>query len=382
MRKVLILYTKEYSGHHKAAAALTHAFLRRHPEAEVRCMRVEKFLKPWVAALFGWLYMFTIRRIPGLWEWIYDNEQIKRWMTSVKGWNIFLACRPLYRLLRRWRPDLVVCTQAVPCEGVAILKKRRRLLAPLVAVPTDFHVHAYWLSDKVDHYCVASEKSAANLIARGVDASRVTVTGIPIADAFRQPVEAASVRLRLGLDSSRPVVLLMGGGRGLIPFHRILRGLLRLPRPVQVIPVLGAGKRNRIVRWQAHRHGESVRILEYVDNIHELMEVADVIVSKPGGMTSSEILAKRLPFVMVSPLPGQEKRNQVYLTAEHAALLALDSRDVARKVDAILSSPQVAQRLRAACDRLRHPDAADRVVDAAEALLRNAPQTESARASA
>ncbi len=362
MKRVLVLYAKELSGHHKAALALSEAFARLLPDAEVRCVRVEDFLNPIVSRFFAQTYMLTIKHIPSLWEWLYDNEVIKRYVKSVKSWNLFLANARLFRYLKRWPPDLIACTQAVPCEMLAILKQRGKIDIPILAVPTDFHVHSYWISDLVDRYCVATEKSALDLAARGVPLERITVTGIPISNAFRQHVDVAACRLSLGLDNVRPVVVLMGGGRGLIPFHAILRRLLRFRDSVQIVPILGSGKKYRRVRWQANRHEESIYILEYVDNVHEIMTLADVVVSKPGGMTSSEILAKRVPFVIANPLPGQEKRNQVFLTAENAALLALDPRDAARKVQEILWTPGVSARLKSSCERLARPDAADRAV--------------------
>ncbi|HZW53589.1 MAG TPA: glycosyltransferase [Candidatus Elarobacter sp.] len=154
----------------------------------------------------------------------------------------------------------------------------------------------------------------------------------------------------------------MGGGLGLGPVAATVRALARTAVPL--IPVVIVGKNRRLERHvaeQARRHGADVRVLGFVENVFDWMGAADVLVTKPGGLTTSEALAARVPMVLLRPLPGQEERNARYLVSRGAALRARNAGELVRVVDAVLSDERVGRRLRESAAVLARPDATERI---------------------
>ena len=335
--KVVVFYSKQHSGHHHAALAIAEGFDKHVPGAEVIVKNSADFFEPWIGNVIEKTYMFSIRRLPWVWSWMYDNDLLKKRLKHIKRLNLFLDKRKLLRFIRDTSPDFILCTQAVPCEMICILKFRGVVEVPLIAVPTDFFVHSYWIHPEVDAYLVACERSKRDLMERGISEKRIVVTGIPVRPSFVEESDSEQVRENLGLEKDRKTVLMMGGGLGLVPYGKLIDSLTETNHGLQIISVLGVvGK--RLERVQAKQSSERVRVLGYVNNVHELMAVSDLIVSKPGGLTCAEILAKGLAFVITNPLPGQEEENVHYMLSSGCAVYADSPRDVARWVGTILET--------------------------------------------
>jgi processive 1,2-diacylglycerol beta-glucosyltransferase len=223
-------------------------------------------------------------------------------------------------------------------------------------VVTDFEAHALWLEPCVDLYCVAQEETGHRLRARGVAPENVVATGIPVAQKFSLPVDVPRVRKRLGLRDDLPTLLVLGGGFGMGPVIDILTELNRLATPVQVVVASGRNEQLRrdaaVVerRYPAH-------LLGYVTNMHELMGASDLVITKPGGLTSSEALAMGKPILVVQPIPGQEAANSDFLLYHGAAAKVNRTEDLPFLLEQLLGSPKLAQMANAA-RLLGRPDAA------------------------
>jgi processive 1,2-diacylglycerol beta-glucosyltransferase len=173
------------------------------------------------------------------------------------------------------------------------------------------------------------------------------------------------------LPLNASVALVMGGGLGLGPVAATVRALANAAVPVTPVVIVGKNRRlERRVAEEARRSGADVRVLGFVQNVYDWMHAADVLVTKPGGLTTSEALAAGVPMVLLKPLPGQEERNARYLVARGAALRARREPDLVRAVESVAHDPRVAANLRAGAEALAHPDAADRIADRIEALVR------------
>ncbi|HNT37258.1 MAG TPA: hypothetical protein PKH07_19860, partial [bacterium] len=130
--KVIIFYSKQHSGHHKAAEALAEGFRRWIPESTVVVQNSAEFFDVRIGDLIEKAYMFTIRQMPWLWSWMYDNDRLKSRVKHVKRLNLFMNKRRLLRFIRDTEPDLILCTEAVPCEMLCILKARGALSVPVI----------------------------------------------------------------------------------------------------------------------------------------------------------------------------------------------------------------------------------------------------------
>jgi processive 1,2-diacylglycerol beta-glucosyltransferase len=241
---------------------------------------------------------------------------------------------------------------------------------PQVTVTTDFETHRLWVNQPCDLYFTATEEGARYLQYWGVPAGDVCVSGIPIHPVFSRPKDPAECRTRHGLVGDRPIILQMAGGFGVGPVEKLFRALLDVQRPIEIAVVAG---RNEAVRKKLEsivppaRH--RVKVWGFTDQIDELMCAADVVLSKPGGLTTSEALARGAVMAVVNPTPGQEFRNSDYLLENVAAIKINNIGTLAYKIDALLADPARLACLKANALRISRPRAAYDVANRSLLLL-------------
>jgi processive 1,2-diacylglycerol beta-glucosyltransferase len=217
----------------------------------------------------------------------------------------------------------------------------------VVSVVTDFEAHALWMSDAVDFYCVAAEATKARLVARGAKPENVVATGIPISAKFSSLPNATAVRRQVGLRDDLPTLLVLGGGFGMGPVAEILAELDKVTTPFQTVVVAGRNEElRRELAVQDHKH--PTHVLGFVTNMHELMSVSDLIITKPGGLTSSEALALGKPLFILNPIPGQEAANSDFLLERGAAAKVNAVEDLPYRIDQLLGAKKLLEMGRAA----------------------------------
>jgi processive 1,2-diacylglycerol beta-glucosyltransferase len=374
---VLFLSARVGEGHRTAADAVRQRLAARGMRGEV----VDSYR--YAASLFSKVvsdgYIGMVRTIPQVYGFIYDRAERATAAGGFRVWASEFTARNIRALMERLRPSAVVCTHAFPCGVMSAYKRLFDPSIPVMGIVTDFVVHPFWIYRNIDAYAVATPEVQAALIARGIDPGRIGVDGIPVDLRFGEmPADRGALRDVLGLPRDAAVALVMGGGLGLGPVAATVRSLARtaLARaagaaPLPVIPVVIVGKNRRLERRvieQARRDGADVRVLGFVENVPDWMHAADVLVTKPGGLTTSEALAARVPLVLMRPLPGQEERNARYLVSRGAALRARNADELVRNIDAVLAGGRIAERLRESAAALAHPNAAERIAARIAAL--------------
>ena len=175
--------------------------------------------------------------------------------------------------------------------------------------------HSYWIYDHVDYYIVPSDDIAVSLINRGVPEKKVKSLGIPFDPKFARIQDKSSLINKYKLKSGIPTVLVMGGGQGLGPIKTIVKSLEKVKPEIQEIVVTGTNtKLYKALKRRIKKYKKRILLFGYAHHINELMNLADIVISKPGGVTTSEVLAMGKPMIIVKPLPGQEANNTRYLT--------------------------------------------------------------------
>jgi len=314
-------------------------------------------------------YIGMVKTIPQLYGVIYDRAERAKQAGGFRVWAAEFTARNLQGLLAKMKPSAVVCTHAFPCNAMAAYKRLFDPAIPVLGVVTDFVVHPFWIYKNIDAYAVATAEERATMIARGIDPDRIEITGIPVDPRFGRVRDRNAVRRELGLPLDKPVVLVMGGGLGLGPIATTARALAENGRDLYAVVIVGRNARlQRRVADDAARVPYETRVLGFVDNVDAYMHAADVLVTKPGGLTISEALVANLPMVLMRPLPGQEERNARYLVQRGAAVRARRAADLARTVSALLDDETRRSALREAAAALGHPDAAMRIADRILAL--------------
>ncbi|PYJ03051.1 MAG: hypothetical protein DME25_13700 [Verrucomicrobia bacterium] len=361
--RVLIATVTAGGGHLAAAAALEEAWRSIAPQDVVERVDLVKFFSPLHRRIVSDGYVKLVEHAPELWGMMFkktDNPKLARRLNRIKRLFPSHSRGRFARCVRQFKPDAVLCTHYLPLATLGHLKwtkgpKGARAagggrLGPLflvVSVVTDFEAHALWMEPCVDLYCVAAEETKARLLARGAAAENVVATGIPISARFSSRPEARAVRQSLGLRDDQPVLLVLSGGFGMGPVAEILSELDKVPRSFQTLVVTG---RNQDLRRElaAVDRKHPTHVLGYASNMNELMAVADLIISKPGGLTSSEALALGKPLFILNPIPGQEAANSDFLLERGAAAKANRLEDLPYRLEQLLGTRKLSDMARAA----------------------------------
>lgn len=357
-KRIILMYISDVSGHHSATLAIEKAIKTLEPDTEVLNLNAFNYTNPVSEKIVNRIYMGLIKRAPKIWDYLYDNPSIVRKVESIKK-NIHKLNSPKFKnLFDKFKPDAVACSQAFPCGMVADYKSTYNAQVPLVAVLTDFVPHSYWLYEKVNFYISPSEDVSDKLVKKGIDAGKVKSFGIPFDPAFNKPQERNKLLAKFGLEKSAPVILIMGGGQGLGPIKTIVKSLEKVKEDIQEIIVTGTNKKlYKSLKRRVKKYKKKIIVLSYVNNIDELMDVANIIISKPGGVTTAEVLAKKIPMVIVKPLPGQEANNTNYLTEKGAAIKVEDPQKINLVIDELLVDCKKLSSLSSSAEAISKPNA-------------------------
>lgn len=339
------------------------ALARREPGTESQVVNSYKYAASIVSRVVSNGYIGMVKTIPQMYRFLYTRAEKATDVGPFRTWIHQFTATNLRPLMERTKPDLVVCTHAFPCGVMSEYKKQFADAPPVLGVVTDFVVHSFWIHKNIEGYAVATDEMRSTLLARGLENSRIIVSGIPVDAAFtRPPADRAALRDALNIPQDRFALLLMGGGLGIGPLEMMMRALNRIEQPIAATVIAGRNMRlqERILET-AQTVNYPIRVLKFVDNVHEYMHASDVLVTKPGGLTSAEALVAGIPMVLVKPLPGQEERNTRYLVERKAAVRAKGEADIARKIGDMLQHPQKRESMLAAVAKLAKPNAADDV---------------------
>ncbi len=367
--RILVLSASAGAGHVRAAQAVELALRQRLPDAVVKNVDVLQLTTATFRRLYGQAYLDLVNKAPHVLGYFYDLMDRPSASGRNRGDRLRLAVQKLnmgkfIRFLREEPWDLVINTHFLPAEIVASLRRAGDLDLPQVTVTTDFETHRLWVNDPCERFFTATEEGALYLHRWGVPAGATRVTGIPVHPVFAEAKDRAACLKRQGLVGDRPVALQVAGGFGVGPVATIYKQLLGIDRPLEVVVVTGRNEKAKaelaaVPVPARHR----AKVLGFTDQIDELMAAADVIVSKPGGLTTSEALARGLGMVVVNPIPGQESRNSDYLLENGAAVKVNNLATLGYKVAGVLDPPDRLARLRENARKLGRPRAAFDVVE-------------------
>ncbi len=375
MPRILVLSASVGAGHLRAAEAVELALRQLVPEATVKNVDVMELTNAAFRRVYAKSYLDLVNKAPYVLGYFYDlldqpsrsgKARTDRLRLAVEKLNL----RPFIRFLQEDAWDLVINTHFLPAEIIASLRKQQRLQVPQATVTTDFETHRLWVNQPCEHYFTATEEGAAYLRHWQVPASDITTTGIPIHPVFSKPKDRQACLAKHGFSGDRPAILQMAGGFGVGPIEKLYRGLLEVELPLDLMVVSG---RNETVKTELEaipcppRH--RAKIFGFAKDIDELMAAADLVVSKPGGLTTSETLARGAAMVIVNPTPGQEFRNSDFLLENGAAIKVNNIATLGYKLTALLRDPGRLEQLKANARRLARPRAAFDVVQRSLALL-------------
>jgi len=370
LKKVLLLSASAGAGHVRAADAIEKAFkeVENGEGREVQHLDILNYTNKVFRHLYSKAYIDLVNKLPEVPGWVYDKLD-KPWKNERRRLALDkLNTRPLVKLLREYQPDLIVCTHFLPAEIVSWLKAKERLASRQVIIVTDFDVHAMWLVHHYEHYFVALDEARAYLEALGIPASKITVSGIPIDPVFAKQKDKQAMRAKHGLEPDRMTILLSAGGFGVGSVDALIASLLPMKHRVQVVAICGRNEelKKRLTRVAARAKPHATVLLKpfgYTKEMDELMTASDIVLGKPGGLTTSEALAKGLVFVIVNPIPGQEERNSDHLLERAVGIRCNNLPILSYKLDKLLADPKRFATMQANARNMGRPNAATKIVE-------------------
>lgn len=370
---VLVLSASGGAGHLRAGDALLKA-AQNHP-AKPACQHHDclDFTTPLFKRLYGGTYIEMVNRAPELWGYLYEiseGRSIRKKILS-KVFDHFNYQRYL-RVLALLRPDAILCTHFLPYRAVSDSLRRSGINAPVFAATTDCDVHNYWVDPIVERYYVYHEESAWQLSAKGVDATKIRVLGIPINPDFERPVPQTKARRILAIPGNQLTILVMSGGFGVGTLEALVAHAVEVLSGRRATLLVVCGNNERARHNLEHRkfpESLTVRVFGFVDTVPTLMAASDLLVSKAGGLTTAEAMASGLPMIMVNPIPGQEMRNADLIVEHQAGWKALNLSHFQYKLLQVLNEPERLRSARVSSRALAKPAAAHKILTDVLAFL-------------
>lgn len=358
---ILIFSVSIGNGHDQVAHTLRNEFIRVDSMNRVKIVNTIKFISPILDKVILDSYLNILRFYPKAWGKIYEKTNKLDPIIDINDITNRLMTSKLHKSISSFIPDVVICTHSFPSSIISNLKHKKIPEIPLITVITDYNIHTSYVNDHTDYYVIPHENLSYVMESYGVAASKILPFGIPIKKDFNEPVDKTVVQQKYNL-SDKKTVLVMGGGLGLGEIYQIVLELDKNLNNVQIIAV--AGRNNRLEqKLKSMVTKNKLVVFGFVNNVHELMEAADCIITKPGGVTTAEVLCKQKPLIIFSPLPGQEYENAEFLLNSGVAVATSDVKKIPVLINQILNFDI---RLRSVYDitgYLKKPKAAQDIVN-------------------
>lgn len=335
-KKVLIMSASTGGGHNRAAKAMKEEIEKRCINDEyITCEIVDslKLINTTMDKIISNGYEKSAKYTPKAWGGVYkisDTNLISKHEFKGNLFNTLLASK-LKKLLKEKKPDLIIGTHPFPMIALSTLKKKYPyrnsfnsfFIPPLISVLTDYTAHSAYIQDEIDYYISGDEYVTEVLISEGIEPNKIKCYGIPVEKAFLEHRDKNIVLKELGLSPNKFTVLLMGGSFGAGNIKDTLKELLFIDRDFQILVITG---RNESLKEKLEKSLEKanfdkkIAVLGFTKNMNDILSAVDIIVSKPGGLTTTECLLKELPMIIPYYIPGQEKENLDFLSNCGAAL--------------------------------------------------------------
>lgn len=365
--KVLLISVKAGYGHHSTAQAVMDCLARRGIESEM--LDTFDYIDPVLGESIDKGYLFSTKYFPEMYGRAYSllDKRDERYKSfSPIGILSKLVSHKLREYIVDYAPDIIIGTHSYACMVMTYLKEKGVISCPTIGIVTDFTVHPFWESTDMDYYVTADSLLDNQMRRKGIGQEKILPYGIPINKKFLNKIPKREARAMLHLDERRTILIMMGS-MGFGNLEKQLEAIDMLELDFQVLCVCG---RNEKMKRDIDRHMWKKKIITYgfVDNVDVLMDASDCIITKPGGLTTSELLAKRLPAIIMNPIPGQEDRNMEFLVNNGAAVAVTDTFGVDEALFELLSHSWRLRLLKLSVSHLGKPNSTVMLCDFIEQL--------------
>ena len=378
--KVLIFYASYGGGHLNAAKSIENCIVRNYPEVNVEKIDCMKYVNKTIEKVTTAAYRGMAKKAPWVWGRIYSDSQ-KGPLAHISTRSNKIMAIKLLRLLREKQPDLIISTHPFGSQMCSYLKRKGKINAKIATIMTDFAPHDQWLveHEQVNYFFVANDKMKNYLIEKQIPEANIFVSGIPISERFLKKYDKQDLLKEYELEPNRKTVLFFGGGEfglGKTKTLQIFENFVNASTPIQIVAISGKNQKMKegfkeIVqnyKSQSRNNENIVKILGFTNEVPELMSISDLVVTKPGGLTTSESLASHLPMVVINPIPGQEEENAEFLESKGIAIWIKKADDSKKIIESFLSNQNRLEEMRENTNILAKPNSTS---DICKVLLEN-----------
>lgn len=366
-KKIVVLYASVGGGHFKAAEAIKNYIVNNHHDYEVEMLDALKYTNKAIDKIIINSYVNMARYSPELWGDIYKLSAKQYSVANFSNSVQKLLSFKLVKYFREQKPDIIVSTHPFITEMCAILKKKEKINSKLNVIVTDYASHRFWelKPEYIDNYFVANSEMKYVMISHGIPREKIHVTGIPIAPAFFKEYNKNEIYKEFSLNKDKKTIVIFGGGEyGLSNIKNFYTGLLEVNEDVQIVAIAGKRvKSQKMFQELANNSNKKVVILGYTNKVPELMHIADLIISKPGGLTTTEIINCQVPFAIINPIPGQEEENSNFLLNSGAAVRIYDANNSKPFLDNLLSDNIWLENIKAMQKHIAKPNSTKDIVE-------------------
>ena len=344
MKKILIFYASYGGGHLSAANSIKDYLSSNYEKIDVELIDCMKYINKPIEKITTTAYNEMAKKAPWAWGKIYSDSQKGPLAHITTRSNQVFAIK-LLRLLREKKPDLIISTHPFGSQMCSYLKRKGKITSKIATILTDFAPHDQWLvgSDYTDYFFVAHNKMKEYLISKNIPENKIFATGIPISNKFLETFNTSKILSSLSLKENLKTVLFFAGGKfglGKSRTLEIFNTLVNDFNNIQVIAISGKNKKmyeefNQIVKIANKTN--FIKIFEFVNNVPELMAVSDVVITKPGGLTTTESLVSGLPMIIINPIPGQEEENAQFLEHSNVGIWLKKQMNITKTISNFLS---------------------------------------------
>jgi processive 1,2-diacylglycerol beta-glucosyltransferase len=329
-----------------------------------------KYINPIVDKLIIGSYLSAVKKTPAIYGKLYALSDTGENINNISKTVNKLLSFKIKKLINELKPSVIVCTHPFPVQMLSNLRRKGRVNIPIVAVVTDYAVHPLWTFASLDAYVVPHEFLKLEAIEKGFSGDIIYPLGIPVSTNFLKKRDKSEILTELGLEE-KLTVLLMGGSLGFGEVEDVFQALLHCEKDLQIIAVTG---QNLKLKKQLENYsivtGKNVKILSYTEKVSDIMDISDLIITKPGGMTITESIIKELPIVIMSPIPGQEEKNAQFLLSNGAAVRITQNDDVASVLKQIIDDPSGVLKMKEKARRLAKPNSCPDIIELLEKLVK------------
>lgn len=347
MKKILILYASYGGGHLSAANSIKEYIDTYYSDVQTELIDCVKYINKALDKVTTTAYKEMAKKAPWAWGRLYYKSQEGPICKISSTSNKVMALK-LNKLLQEYNPDLIICTHPFGSQMCSYLKQKNKIHSKIATIMTDFAPHEQWLigNNFIDYFFVSHIGMKQMLEDENIPAKKIFVTGIPLSNKFLMHYNKDEILKSLDLHPDKKTVLFFAGGEFGLGKNKtldILKSLVENCNNIQIVAI--SGKNTRMKKQfeelvtLTHKQ-DSVKILSYTNEVPQLMSVSDLVITKPGGLTTTESLASGLPIVVINPIPGQEEENAKFLEDHHVAIWIKENDNPKEILEQLFNSPQ------------------------------------------